>query len=153
MDSKTLNFYVSRHGIDELNEIISSYLCFNNVIYIINHYSKQLKDSLDTNNDLNIKEISVKIKNVLHFAFENYYKQKCLDVYFDWIKSIQKYCFQGGYGHSIYYTGIDVPHHWCIKTEFYDIVKHIPEKVVIASILCDMKIYIESIPDYEIWST
>lgn len=153
MDSKTLNFYLSRRGIDELNNIISSYSCFNDVIYIITHYSKQLKNSLDTNNNDMIKEVSEKIKNVLLFTFENYYKQSCLDVYFEWIKSIQQYCFQGGYGHSIYYTGIEVPHHWCVKTEFYNTIKNIPEQVIIASILCNMHIIIEPKADYEIWST
>jgi hypothetical protein len=153
MDSKTLNFYLSRHGIDELNNIISSYSCFTNIIYIINHYSKQLKYSLDNNNNDIIKEVSKKINNVLHFAFEIFYKKPCLDIYFNWIKSIQQYCFQGGYGHSIYYTGIEVPHHWCVKTEFYEIVKIIPEPVIIASILCNMHIIIEPKADYEIWST
>ncbi len=153
MDSKTLNYYVSRHGIDDLNRLISSYSCFNDVIYIINHYSKQLKFSLDNHNDIQTKEISQKIKNVLYFAFQSYYKKQCLDIYFDWIKSIQQYCFQGGYGHSIHYTGVDVPHHWCVRPEFYDIVKNIPEEVKIAAIINNMIIYIEPKAEYEVWST
>ena len=59
------------------------------------------------------------------------------EIYFqDWINSIQQYCFQGGYGHRIQYSG-NVPHHWCVRIEHYKKVLSIPENVILCGIIAD----------------
>jgi len=69
----------------------------------------------------------------------------------NWIQSIQPYCFQGGYGHRIQYTG-DFPHHWCVRCEHYEKVKDIPQTVVICGVICDKYINLAVKPDTMYWS-
>jgi len=98
------------------------------------------------------KQLFAEIKTKLINGFTTQYGISPLKYYLQWIKSIQPYCFQGGYGHRINYTGYHAhfPHHWCIKPEDYHKVK-IPETVSFATVLSDNTIEISPIALYEKW--
>ena len=79
------------------------------------------------------------------------FKKKPEEIYNDWIKSIQPYCFQGGKGYKINYSGT-IPHHLCIKPDYYKIVSTIPDKVVLSAFVCDNYITISSKCEDAYWS-
>ena len=63
-----------------------------------------------------------KIRLILINYIIEKFKKKPEEIYNDWIKSIQPYCFQGGIGHRIQYSSTysnSIHHHWCIKPEYY----------------------------------
>lgn len=61
-----------------------------------------------------------------------------------------KYCFQGGKGHTIHAYHLNLPHHWVVRPEFYDIVKFDPiEKL--ALFIKKEKIEIDEVASVQIW--
>ena len=101
------------------------------------------------------------IKNTILKEFVNNEKKEPEYIYKEWVDSIQQYCFQGGIGHKIQYSSTDhhmqnhtqdhMPHHYCIKPEFYNIVVNIPDNVILSAILCDKYINISEISEKQYW--
>ena len=135
----------------------------NEVKYIINLNEKnifsRLEDLRTFINSLSIDKIYInyllsesqvsgtEIEKILLRCF----KDETPDQYVTkWIKSIEKYCFQGGYGHAFYY-GIDTPHHWCIRPEYIGNIE-ISDILKIAIILSGRCVSIVKEPHQAIWS-
>ena len=91
------------------------------------------------------------IKLLLRNQIKKIFKKEPEEIYNNWINLIQPYCFQGGNGYKIQYSG-DIPHHWCIKPEYYNKVSTIPNEVLISSIICDKYITISSKCETQYWS-
>ena len=71
-------------------------------------------------------QFEIEIKN---FIDTQYYTQKHqYDIVVDYVKELDKFCFQGGYGYSVSY-GSHTPHHWCLKPEYYQQMGKIPEDI------------------------
>lgn len=113
-------------------------------LYTIIENSKWLEDKLR-------QTTFKKIKLLLLTHIKEKYKKDPEDIYNDWIKSIHPYCFQGGKGYKITYSGT-IPHHWCIKPDYYKIVSTIPDEVVLSAFICDNYITISSKCEDETWS-
>ena len=63
------------------------------------------------------------------FIDTQYYTQKHqYDIIVDYIKELDKFCFQGGVGYSVSY-GSHTPHHWCLKPEYYQLMSQIPDDI------------------------
>ena len=99
--------------------------------------------------DLRMKTFE-KIRLVLINHIIEKFKKEPEEIYNDWIKSIQPYCFQGGKGYKINYSGT-IPHHWCIKPDYYEIVSIIPKEVLLSAFIIDKYIVISSNCEYEYW--
>jgi len=69
----------------------------------------------------------------------------------NWIDSIQPYCFQGGYGHRIQYSG-NISHHWCVRCEHYEKVKNIPINIALCGVVCDKYVNLSEKPETMYWS-
>lgn len=126
-------------------------LCVQNMINTLQSYTtKSFQDILDHNKQY-VKELDDKM-----FIYYNVYLeyhcsksslQICDDVY-DKIMN-KEYCFQGGFGHHIY-SGWRLPCHWCVKPEFYEVVKlNVYEKIALRVHGINVEIY--EIPRNEIW--
>jgi hypothetical protein len=92
-----------------------------------------------------------KIKLLLINQIKKIVKKEPEEIYNEWIKSIQPYCFQGGKGYKIQYTG-DIPNHWCVKPDYYNIVSNIPKDVSLCAIICNKYITISSKCEIEYWN-
>ena len=95
-----------------------------------------------------------KIKNVIINQTEKSLGKDPEIIYKDWIHSIQPYCFQGGTGYRIQYSSNSdnrIPHHWCIRPEYYNTVINIPVNVILSAVICDKYINISKKLDKEHW--
>ena len=73
-----------------------------------------------------LQQYNIEIKLFLETVY--YSDKHPYDILVDYIKELDTYCFQGGFGHSVRYTGS--PHHWCMKPEYYETMGEIPGKIV-----------------------
>ena len=146
----SINYYLSPSGISKFKEWLESIPEFN----CIKDHLDELKELIITGNSIlnynTINTIKNTIKQILILQYEVYYKQHPEIDFNNWLNTINQYCFQGGYGYRMRYLG--APHHWCIKPEYYDLVKNIPEHIYLACILNNNIIEISDNPDYEYWS-
>ena len=138
--SNFINFKYWYKSIDLLTDIHND---LDNLTTIIEN-SKWLED------DLRITTFE-KIRLVLINNIIEKFKKEPEEIYNDWIKSIQSYCFQGGKGYKINYSGT-IPHHWCIKPDYYEIVSTIPIEVILSAFICNYYITISSKCEDEYWS-
>ena len=44
-----------------------------------------------------------------------------------------------------------MPHHWCIKKEYYDTIINIPENVILSGIICNKYINISDLIEKQYW--
>jgi hypothetical protein len=105
--------------------------------------SKWIEDNLRN-------EIFIKIKNIIIEFIENKYNKHPEEIYKEWIDSIQSYCYQGGVGYKIYYSG-EIPHHWCVRPEYYNDILKIPNYVILSAFVCDKYIYISEKLEIQYW--
>ena len=150
---KTLSYYFTKAGYPKLKEWYKSivflepiYNELDSLTHIINK-TTWLEDDIRNESFKNIKNSIVK-------QFVNIEKKEPEIIYKEWINKIQPYCFQGGIGHKIQYSNTDnhiMPHHWCIKPEYYNIVIDIPNNVILSAILCDKYINISKISEKQYW--
>ena len=147
---ETLSFYLSKTGFPKFRQWFKSveflepiHNELENLTYFVEH-SSWLEDKIRKEN---INKIKVLILKYLEKTIN-----KDPNIYFqEWIDSIQKYCFQGGYGHRIQYSGL-FPHNWCVRCEHYDDIKNIPLNVTLCGIVCDKYINLSQTPDIMYWS-
>jgi len=152
--------------IDINNTILSFYLTKNNFVYFKEWYKSidllsDIHSELDNLNTIieNSKwtqdELRNKTFNDIKLLLINHikkiFKKEPEEIYNDWINSIQPYCFQGGEGYKIQYSG-NVPHHWCIKPEYYNKVSIIPYEVSLSATICNKYINISRQCKREYWS-
>ena len=146
---KTLSYYLSNEGLPNFKKWFNSIQLldpiYNELDILINTIEKTKEDKL-------IKELFENIKHKIIKQTESVFKHHPETIYNEWIKSIQPYCFQGGLGYRIMYTSNNIPHHWCIKPEYYNIVVNIPENVIVSAIVCDKYINISEKLEIEYWN-
>jgi hypothetical protein len=147
---ETLSFYLSKSGFPKFRQWFKSiellkpiYNDLENLTYITEN-STWLEDKLRKETIIKSKSLILKhIETTLGTHPEKHFQ--------NWIDSIQPYCFQGGYGHRIQYSG-NIPHHWCVRCEHYEIVKNIPVHVALCGVICDKYVNISDIPETMHWS-
>jgi hypothetical protein len=153
---KTLSYYFTKTGYPKFTDWYKSIVVlepvYNELVELTNiiDRSNWLEDELRTESFKNIKKTILK-------QIENNLGKKPEIIYEDWITSIQPYCFQGGIGHKIQYStnstnsSSSIPHHWCVKPEYYKIVINIPENVILSGTVCDKYINISEKSEIQYW--
>jgi hypothetical protein len=147
---ETLNYYLSKSGFLKFREWFKSieflqpiHDDLETLTYIIDN-STWLEDKLRKDTLNKIKLLILKhIEKILNKEPEMYFQE--------WINSIQEYCFQGGYGYRVQYSG-NVPHHWCVRCEHYDKVKNIPSDVALCGVVCDKYFNLSEKPETMYWT-
>ena len=147
---QTLSYYLSKSGFTKFRDWFNSikllepiYNDLENLTYIIEN-STWLEDKLR-------KDTLYKIKLLILKHIEKTMNKDPEHKFQEWIDYIQKYCFQGGYGHRIQYSG-NVPHHWCVFCEHYEKVKNIPEDIALCGVICDKYFNLSEKPETMYWA-
>jgi hypothetical protein len=147
---ETLSYYLSKTGFPKFRQWFKSVELLSpihndleNLTYITEN-STWLEDKLRKETLIKSKSLILKhIETVIGTNPEKYFQ--------NWIDSIQPYCFQGGYGHRIQYSG-NIPHHWCVSCENYEKVKNIPKNLALCGIVCDKYVNLSEKPETMHWS-
>ena len=155
---KTLSYYFTKSGYTKFKEWYKTIELFKPIDNEIESLTIIIDKSTWLENDIR-NESFKNIKNSIIKQFVTIEKKEPEIIYKDWINSIQPYCFQGGIGHKIQYsftidnnnTKYHMPHHWCIKPEYYNSVINIPDNVILSAILCDKYINISEISEKQYW--
>jgi hypothetical protein len=146
---KTLSYYLTNEGLPNFKKWFKSIqlleAIYNELDILINSIENTKEDKL-------IKELFENIKHKIIKQTESVFKYHPETIYNEWIESIKPYCFQGGLGYRIMYTSNNIPHHWCIKPEYYNIVVNIPENVIVSAIVCDKYINISEKLEIQYWN-
>lgn len=148
---ETLSFYLSKSGITKFREWFYSIELFKPIHEELDALTNIIEQSTWLEDKVR-KQTFAKIKSLIINFIENINKKEPEIIYQEWIDSIQAYCFQGGYGHRIQYSGT-IPHHWCVRCEHYNIVRIIPEMVALSGVVCDKYINLSENADYMYWSS
>ena len=150
----TLSYYFTKIGYSTFKDWYKSIILLEPIYTEL----EILTNSIDKSNWLEDdfrNETFKKIKNSIIKQFKTSLGKEPELIYDEWIESIKPYCFQGGIGHKIQYsstnTDIHMPHHWCIKPEYYNIVINIPYNVILSAIICDKYINISEISENQYW--
>ena len=149
-NNSTLSYYLTKSNFTNFKEWYKSIDLFNDIHNELDNLNTIIENSKWTNDKLRNKTFN-EIKLLLIKQIKKIFKKEPEEIYNEWIRSIQPYCFQGGHGYKIQYSG-DIPHHWCIKPEYYNKVSTIPNEVLISSIICDKYITISSKCETQYWS-
>lgn len=146
---QTLSYYLSKSGFTKFRNWFNSiellepiYRDLENLTYIIEN-STWLEDKLR-------KDTLYKIKLLILQHIEKTINKNPETKFQEWIDYIQQYCFQGGYGHLIQYSG-NIPHHWCVRCEHYEKVKNIPVDVALCGVICDKYFNLSENPETMRW--
>ena len=149
IEEKSLSYYLSKDGFSEFRKWFKSiellepiHRDLENLTYIIEN-SKWLEDKLR-------KDTLYKIKLLILQHIEKTINKNPETKFQEWIDYIQQYCFQGGYGYSIDYSG-NIPHHWCVRCEHYEKVKNIPVDVAFCGVICDKYFNLSKNPETMRW--
>lgn len=146
---ETLSFYFTKTGFSKFKQWFYSI----DILKPISQELDALTNIVDTSNwleDKLRKECFHKIRSVIIRHVENTIGIEPDKYFQNWIDSIQQYCFQGGYGYLIQYSG-NLPHHWCVRCEHYDKVKEIPLLVKICGMVCDKYINLADKAEMQYW--
>ena len=147
---ETLSFYLSKSGIIKFRDWFNSIELLKPIatelesLTTIIEQSTWLEDKIRKQTFINIKALIINYVDIIN-------KKDPELVFIEWIESIQKYCFQGGYGYRIQYSG-NRPHHWCVKTENYEKVKNIPDIVSLCGVICDKYVNLSDKPENMVWN-
>ena len=120
-------------------------------------------------------ELFAKFTKLLYSYVESLCGGKtCITYLIDYIKELDTFCYQGGFGHYVSYhvpscipdphpypsqrklyphrmKSLTMPHHWVVRPEHYDKFKDIPQLIRLCTFLTDSTLEIKSIPKYERW--
>jgi len=149
-NNSTLSYYLTKSNFTNFKEWYKSIDLFNDIHNELDNLNTIIENSKWLEDKLRLETFE-KIKLLLINQIKKILKKEPEEIYNEWIKSIQPYCFQGGQGYKIQYSG-DIPHHWCVKPEYYNKVSNIPNEVLISSIICDKYISISSKCEIEYWN-
>ncbi len=155
---KTLSYYFTKLGYPKFKEWYKSIELFKPIDNEIETLTTIINKSTWLEDDIR-NESFKNIKNSMVKQIVNVEKKEPEIIYKEWIETIQPYCFQGGIGHKIQYssytndnnTSYNMPHHWCIKSEYYNNVINIPDNVILSAIICDKYINISEISEKQYW--
>jgi len=147
---ETLNYYLSKTGFPKFRTWFNSIEIFNPIYEELEILTYSIENSTWLEDKLRKDSIN-KIKTLILKFFEQRVN-KDPNIYFqEWIDSIQKYCYQGGYGYKIQYSG-NFPHNWCVRCENYDEVKNIPYDIILCGVICDKYINLSENAETMYWS-
>ena len=149
-NNSTLSYYLTKSNFTNFKEWYKSIDLFNDIHNELDNLNTIIENSKWLEDKLRLETFE-KIKLLLINQIKKILKKEPEEIYNEWIKSIQPYCFQGGKGYKINYSGT-IPHHWCIKPDYYKIVSTIPDKVVLSAFVCDNYITISSKCEDAYWS-
>ena len=151
---KTLSYYFTKTGYPIFKDWYKSIILLEPIYTDLEILTNSIDKSNWLEDDLRNNTFK-KIKNTIIKQIEISLGKDPEIIYEEWINSIQPYCFQGGIGHKIQYsstnTDIHMPHHWCIKPEYYNNVIDIPSNVILSAIVCDKYINISEISEKQYW--
>jgi hypothetical protein len=156
---KTLSYYFTKIGYPKFIDWYTSSVVLEPIYNDIAELTTIIDKSHWLEDELR-SELFKNIKNTIVKQIETSLGKEPEKIYEDWITSIQPYCFQGGLGHKIQYssntsntsnTSNSIPHHWCIKPEYYKLVINIPENVILSGIVCDKYINISEKSEIQYW--
>jgi hypothetical protein len=147
---ETLSYYLSKTGITKFKVWFNSIELFKPIHEELDALTNIIEQSRWLEDKIR-KQTFTKIKTLIINFIENINNKNPEVIFQEWIDSIQNKCFQGGYGYRIQYSG-NVPHHWCVRCEYYESVSVIPEIVALCGIVCDKYINLSETADYMIWS-
>ena len=147
---ETLSYYLSKSGFPKFRKWFNSIKLFEPIHNELEALTYHIETSTWLEDKIR-KEAIVKIKLLIINFVEKTINCNPEKYFNDWIESIQKYCFQGGVGHRIQYSGY-FPHHWCVYCEHYDKVFNIPYNVLICGVICDKYINLSKNSEIMIWS-
>lgn len=107
------------------------------------------------------ERIATEIKTVLETFISTSTSKSSLDLFTEYIKTLDKCCFQGGFGHAVSYDydsksgkvkTYDVnPHHWVVKPELFSHVYPIPDLVELSRLINNITLQIKTTPAHERW--
>ena len=146
---KTIDYYLSEHGIEEFSKWYSS----KESLSPIKSQLDILLDKILSTKWLEYSQrISIRneIKQCITDFIYNTTKKKAITIYQNWIKEMEPFCFQGGFGYEFSYP--DSPHHWVIRPEYYNTKGNIPEIVEISACILGYYIYMASTAKQERWA-
>lgn len=148
---QTLHYFLSDKGISEFQNWYLGKESLKSIWKNLDNYVLKLL-SIQFKENANIESAQIKrlIREYLDSYIQNKYNKSANEIFQEWLDTVNKYCFQGGYGYSFLYP--DAPHHWVIKPVYYDKVSNIPEEVAIAACVLDKYILISNISAWEKWS-
>ena len=149
-NNSTLSYYLTKSNFTNFKEWYKSIDLFNDIHNELDNLNTIIENSKWLEDKLRLETFE-KIKLLLINQIKKILKKEPEEIYNEWIKSIQPYCFHGGKGYKIQYSG-DIPHHWSVKPEYYNKVSNIPNEVLISSIICDKYISISSKCEIEYWN-
>ena len=153
---RTLSYYFSKSGYPHFSNWYKSIDLFKPIDKDLELLTNTIDKSLWLEDDIRHESFK-NIKNSIIKQFVNCEKKEPEIIYKEWIESIQPYCFQGGIGHKIQYSinnstsSNSIPHHWCVKPEYYKIVINIPENVILSGTVCDKYINISEKSEIQYW--
>jgi hypothetical protein len=146
----TLSHYLSKTGFPKFKKWFLTVEEFKPILIDITSLVETIENSTWYEDRLR-KDSFNKIREIINTYIEKLVKYPP-DIYFQkWIDSIQPYCFQGGYGYKIQYSG-NYPHHWCVRPEHYEKVKKIPELVKLCAIISDKYVNLAEKAEVESWN-
>ena len=146
---QTLEYFLSESGIQKFQNWYLSKPTLQSIWQELDNYLLMLL-STRLQDEPHRDKIRTIIREYLELYIELTYKKTACEIFQEWLDTVNKYCFQGGYGYSFLYP--DAPHHWVIKPVYYDKVSNIPEEVAIAACVLDKYILISNISAWEKWS-
>jgi len=161
-DSKTLSYYLAEDGsgFEDFKQWmfdckIIDPISFKLIISCIK--LEQTKWLEHTKRQIIFEEI----KEILISYVKTICNKEPIEYFLEYITELDKYCFQGGYGHQVLYiTGSyekQCPHHWMIKPENYENIQKIneqykPEIIKLCVMICNLYLVIDNVPTNAQWS-
>jgi hypothetical protein len=151
--NKTLSYYLTKEGYPKFKEWYNSITLLEPIYNELETLTTIINNSTWLEYKL-IIDLCKKIKTIITKHIENIFGKHPEIIYNEWINSIQPYCFQGGIGYKIQYSSTPentIPHHWCVKPEYYNCVVNISDNVILSAIVCDKYINISEQSEKQYW--
>jgi hypothetical protein len=157
--TKKLSYFLQEDGSHylEFKEWLSHQILDTHTNLELDLYCKKLENTKLLTNEQH-KIIFQKIKTSLETYIINHTHNTPFNIFLAYITTLDKYCFQGGNGHHVYYKYINnnreiySPHHWMISPETYKIYSDIPYIITLCATICEFYIRIEEHPTQAYWS-
>lgn len=149
VSTETLSYYFTKKGFSKFKDWYTSIDLLKDIYNELDYLTTMIEKSVWLEDNLR-EETFKKIKTIIikHTTYKLGTDPEY--IYNQWVNSIQKYCLQGGMCYKIQYSG-NIPHHWGVKPDYYDIVSTIPTEVLFSCIITDKYINLSNVCKYEQW--
>lgn len=156
---KTLDYYLAEDGIHypEFKHWLDTQTLDRHSKLQLNLCCKNLEIStwLDTEKR---KTLFQKIKSILEGYIIQSTGKTPYHNFIEYITELDKQCYQGGYGHHVYYKYINQqqekysPHHWMISPDTYQYYSSIPNMISLCALICGFYIIIDEQAEHAKWN-